>query len=118
MPFVLWYLKHFRVNVREDPQQMVRYRRTLRAAHPQRLKLSAQAVLGYSLFPGLETVKAPVAIAYAASDTLHAGDDVRRIVELLPHGRRSSARRIPICTRHAVAADLRRFISQACRIRP
>ena len=78
---------------------MARYRRTLRAAHPLRLKLSARAVLGYSLFPGLETVKAPVAIAYAESDTLHGGAEVRSDSSMsCPAAKRSSAPPTPTCT--------------------
>jgi hypothetical protein len=98
--------------VQEDPEQMARYQRTLRAAHPKRLKLSARAVLGYSLFPGLETVEAPVAIAYAASDTLHEGDDVNRIVDALPRGRAVECPSNTYMHTASVAADLNRFITK------
>jgi pimeloyl-ACP methyl ester carboxylesterase len=84
--FVIWYLRRFRVNEREDPEQMARYRRTVRSADPLRLKLAALAVLDYSALPGLETVSTPVAVAYAASDTLHGEDEVRRIVDAMPRG--------------------------------
>jgi pimeloyl-ACP methyl ester carboxylesterase len=85
--FVIWYLRRFRVNSREDPAQMARYQRTVRAADPLRLKLSALAVLDYSALPGLETISTPVAVAYAASDVLHGEEEARRIVELMPRGR-------------------------------
>jgi pimeloyl-ACP methyl ester carboxylesterase len=111
LPLVLWYLRHFRVNVREDPQQMARYRRTLKAAHTKRLKLSARAVIGYSLFPGLETVEVPVAVAYAASDTLHEGDDVHRIVGVLPRGRAVECPSNTYMHTASVAADLQRFLA-------
>jgi pimeloyl-ACP methyl ester carboxylesterase len=84
--FVIWYLRRFRVNAREDPAQMARYQRTVRAADPLRLKLSALAVLDYSALPGLETISTPVAVAYAASDVLHGEEEARRIVELMPRG--------------------------------
>lgn len=111
-PFMEWYLEHFRVNSREDPEQMARYRRTLRAAHPGRLKLSARAVLGYSLFPGLETVTAPVAIASAPSDTLHEGHDVQRIVDALPAGRIVECPSNTYMHTAAVAEDLNRFVAE------
>jgi pimeloyl-ACP methyl ester carboxylesterase len=111
-PVMVWYLRRYRVNVQEDPEQMARYQRTLRAAHPKRLKLSARAVLGYSLFPGLETVEAPVAIAYAASDTLHEGDDVHRIVDALPRGRAVECPSNTYMHTASVAADLNRFITK------
>jgi len=110
-PFMLWYLEHFRVNTKEDPEQMVRYRRTLKAAHPLRLKLSARAVLGYSLFPDLDTVEAPVAIAAAPSDTLHEGHDVQRIVDRLPRGQLVECPSNTYMHTAAVAADLGRFIA-------
>jgi pimeloyl-ACP methyl ester carboxylesterase len=84
--FVIWYLGKFRVDKKSDPDQMARYVRTVRAADALRLKLSARAVQGYSVLPGLETVTAPVAVAYADSDTLHDEREVRRIVESMPRG--------------------------------
>jgi pimeloyl-ACP methyl ester carboxylesterase len=111
-PLVLWYLERFRVNAREDPAQMARYRRTLKAAHPLRLKLSARAVLGYSAVPGLDTVTAPVAIAYAACDTLHGADEVRRMVDLLPRGEAVECPSNTAMHTAAVAADLEAFISR------
>lgn len=110
-PLIIWYLKSFRVNARQDPEQMARYRRTLRAAHPLRLKLSARAVLGYSALPGLGTVRVPVAIAYAASDTLHEPDEVRRMVAALPRGEVVECPSNTYMHTAAVAADLDRFIS-------
>ena len=61
--FVIWYMRRFRVNARDDPEQMARYVRTIREADPERLKLSALAVVGYSVMPGLETISTPVAVA-------------------------------------------------------
>lgn len=84
--FVIWYLRRFRVNSREDPAQMARYQRTVRSADPLRLKLSALAVLDYSALPGLETISTPVAVAYAASDVLHGEEEARSIVERMPRG--------------------------------
>jgi pimeloyl-ACP methyl ester carboxylesterase len=111
LPFVFWYLETFRVNVREDPAQMARYRRTLSAAHPERLKLSARAVIGYSLLPGLETVTAPVAVAYAASDTLHEGEEVHRIVDALPRGEAVECPSNTYMHTAAVADDLQTFLA-------
>jgi pimeloyl-ACP methyl ester carboxylesterase len=111
-PLMVWYLERFRVNARQDPEQMARYRRTLRAAHPARLKLSARAVLGYSLFPGLETVEMPVAIAFAPSDTLHEGHDVDRIVGALPCGVAVACPSNTYMHTAAVAGELERFIHE------
>lgn len=85
--FVLWYVKNFRVDVEREPEQWQRYDRTLRTANASRLKLSARAVFGYKVWPGLDAVRAPVAVAYARSDKLHGSDNVLRIVNTLPNAR-------------------------------
>ena len=110
-PFMVAYLRRFRVNVNEDPEQMARYERTLKAAHPVRLKLSARAVLGYSLFPDLESVHVPVAIAHAPSDTLHDGHEVQRIVDVLPRGEAVECPSNTYMHTAAVAEDLGRFVA-------
>jgi pimeloyl-ACP methyl ester carboxylesterase len=88
--FVLWYLRTFRIDARREPEQMARYERTLRAADPLRLKLSAKAVVHYDALPGLETITAPVAIACAVSDTLHGTDGIQALANRIPHGRVAS----------------------------
>jgi pimeloyl-ACP methyl ester carboxylesterase len=110
-PFVLWYLRRFRVNVRSDPEQMARYERTIAAADARRLKLSALAVQGYELVPGLETVNTPVAVAYAESDTLHGEAEQRRIVDSLPSGTAVVCPSNTHMHTAAVAADLDRFVA-------
>ena len=112
-PFVLWYLRNFRVNSREDPAQMARYVRTIRAADPERIMLSARAVIDYDAMPGLETVTAPVAVAFAASDTLHGEDEVQRIVGTIPRGLAVSCPSNTYMHTAAVIADLDRFVEDA-----
>jgi len=109
--FVIWYLRRFRVNARDDPEQMARYVRTVRAADPLRLKLSALAVLDYSALPGLETISTPVAVAYAASDVLHGEEEARRIVNAMPHGQAICCPSNTYMHTAAVIEDLDRFES-------
>jgi pimeloyl-ACP methyl ester carboxylesterase len=110
-PFVLWYLRTFRVNAREDPEQMARYVRTIRAADPQRIMLSAQAVIDYQALPGLETISTPVAVAYASSDTLHCGDEVQRIVDAIANGSAVTCPSNTYMHTAAVAADIEQFLA-------
>lgn len=111
-PFVLWYLRTFRVNSREDPEQMARYVRTIRAADPERIMLSAQAVIDYEAMPGLETISSPVAVAYAASDTLHSEEEVGRIVDAMPRGVAVSCPSNTYMHTAEVVADLDRFLAR------
>lgn len=87
LPGVVWYLKRFRVNSAADPAQMRRYERTLDAAEPYRLKLSAIANAGYRPPRELCRIDIPVAVAYANSDTLHGGCRCEELVAALPRGR-------------------------------
>jgi pimeloyl-ACP methyl ester carboxylesterase len=106
---VLWYLRTFRVDARKEPEQMARYDRTLRAAHPQRIKLSAMAVRGFEIWPRLETVAAPVAVAWAPTDTLHDETSVERLLGALP---RSTPVRCPsnlYMHRDDLVPDIERF---------
>jgi pimeloyl-ACP methyl ester carboxylesterase len=109
--FVIWYLRRFRVNAHDDPAQMARYVRTIGEADAKRLKLSALAVLGYSVMPGLETISTPVAVACAASDSLHSEDEVRRIVDAMPRGTLVSCPSNTYMHVAAVAEDLKRFLA-------
>lgn len=111
IPFALWYLRRFRVNARDDPEQMRRYERTLRAADPARLRASAIAILDYEVWPRLDTVQAPVAVAYAAGDTLHGPDEARRIVAELPRGAAVECPTNSYMHSAAVADDIRRFVA-------
>jgi pimeloyl-ACP methyl ester carboxylesterase len=108
---VIWYLRHFRVDAHREPDQMRRYERTLNAAEPVRLKLSARAVIGYTLWPRLETVKAPVGIAYASSDVLHAESEAKSIVATLPAGLAVECPSNTYMHRAEVARDIEEFIA-------
>ena len=84
--FVLWYIKTFMVDVKKEPEQMMRYNETLQAAHPQRIKLSARAAITghYQVWPHLDSVRIPMALAYASTDTLHSSANIRQMVGRLP----------------------------------
>ncbi len=109
--FIVWYFRHFRVNVEEEPEQMQRYERTILSAHPLRIKLSGRAFMHYQVWPDLETVKAPARIAYASTDKLHASDDMTRMAEtiqtadLLPCASNKYMHSAPL------AEDIERFLA-------
>jgi pimeloyl-ACP methyl ester carboxylesterase len=112
-PFVLWYLRTFRVNTREDPEQMARYVRTVRAADPERIMLSAQAVIDYDAMPGLDTISSPVAVAYAANDTQHGEEEVQRIVDVMPQGVAVKCPSNTYMHTAEVVSDLDRFLAES-----
>ncbi len=108
--FVIWYLRTFLVNVRQDPAQMQRYIRTVKAAEPVRLKLSARAVRRYQVWPDLETIATPVAIAYAPIDTLHGPSQAETIAGRLAQGQVIRCPSNTYMHTAAVIKDLDRFL--------
>jgi len=84
--FVLWYLRTFRVDAKKEPEQMDRYKITIKTAHPRRIKMSVKAAMKYKLWPDLETVQIPTALAFAPTDTLHSRDNIKKIAQTLPNG--------------------------------
>jgi len=84
--FILWYLYTFRVDAKKEPEQMQRYKITIKTAHPRRIKMSVKAAMKYKLWPDLETVQIPTALAYAPTDTLHSKDNIKKIAQTLPRG--------------------------------
>lgn len=84
---LFWYLKYFRVDGKREPEQLERYRATVLRANPLRIKLSGQSLRRYRIWDELETVRTPVAVAYAESDKLHGSDNIKRLAKALPRGR-------------------------------
>ncbi len=109
--FILWYLRSFKVDTEREPEQMARYERTMNAAEPRRLKFSARSFGGYAVWPVLPDVSIPVGIAHASSDTLHASDDVKRVVAGLPRGVDVPCESNLYMHRADVIPDLDRFLA-------
>jgi pimeloyl-ACP methyl ester carboxylesterase len=88
---LLWYLRHFRVDAKKEPEQMRRYEETLNNVEPIRLKHTARSVIlgKYTVWSGLETIQVPVSIAYAATDKLHSLANIQKMAEQLPFGKLS-----------------------------
>jgi pimeloyl-ACP methyl ester carboxylesterase len=86
---LLWYLRNFRVDAKKEPEQMRRYEETLNNVEPIRLKHTARSVIlgKYTVWSGLETIQAPVSIAYAATDKLHSLENIQKMAKQLPLGR-------------------------------
>ncbi|MCP4899549.1 MAG: alpha/beta hydrolase [bacterium] len=110
--FVLWYLRNFRVDARAEPEQYQRYTRTLNAAHPLRLKLSAIAIKHYSVWDSLASIQAPVGFAYATTDILHGEDSILSMVNALPKGHAIKCASNTYMHTAGVTKELDLFLSQ------
>ena len=84
---IVWYLVHFRVDRKKEPEQVQKYTETVMGAEPRRLKANAGALSGHTVWGDLDGVKSPVVIIGAASDKLHGMDEITRMVEKIPEAR-------------------------------
>ncbi|HDP80153.1 MAG TPA: alpha/beta hydrolase [Spirochaetes bacterium] len=70
-PLIKWYLKNFRIDSKNEPEQMKKYETTLDAADPYKLKPNAIALRNYSIRDRLQGIGTPVMIVGALTDKLH-----------------------------------------------
>lgn len=112
--FVIWYLRSFRVDAKKEPEQMQRYEETIKTADPKRLKHSARAAIlqKYTIWGAIETVNAPIAIAYASSDKLHSHDNIRELAHRLPQGELIPCLSNLYMHSAALAADIEAFLKR------
>ena len=82
-PFIKWYLKHFRLNVRADYAQYEKYCRALDAADPWKLKNAALAFSRYQVWNLLKNIDRPALIVGASEDSLHTPENLKRMVEMM-----------------------------------
>lgn len=110
----IWYLRLFRVDTKNEPEQMKRYKDTLLTAHAQRLKLSAKAAIHmkYQIWPDIETIETPVALAYAPTDKLHTAENIKRMAESLPRGTTIPCRSNRYMHSARILDDLYRFLKE------
>ncbi|HDP99396.1 MAG TPA: alpha/beta hydrolase [bacterium] len=83
-PFIKWYLKHFRLDVRSDYEQYRKYCDNLDAADPWKLKKAAMELSHYTVWDFLAEIEVPTLIFGASKDTLHEPENLKRMVSMLP----------------------------------
>jgi pimeloyl-ACP methyl ester carboxylesterase len=115
--FIIWYIRTFICDVKNEPEQMMRYQETLLTAHPQRIKLSAKAAIyqRYQVWPHLNSVQIPVALAYAPTDTMHSSANIRLMSERLPHATLIACPSNKYMHSADVLRDIEAFVLQSAR---
>ncbi len=83
-PFVKWYLRNFRLDKKNEQEQVKKYEATLDAADPYKLKYNAIAIRNYSIWHILSDVSTPVLVVGAALDKLHGNESLKKMVAALP----------------------------------
>jgi pimeloyl-ACP methyl ester carboxylesterase len=83
-PFVKWYLRNFRLNVKSDAAQYRKYCDNLDAADPWKLKKAALAFSKYEVWDLLPEINIPVLIIGASKDKLHEPENLKKMTAMLP----------------------------------
>jgi pimeloyl-ACP methyl ester carboxylesterase len=83
-PFVKWYLRNFRLNVKSDAAQYRKYCDNLDAADPWKLKKAALAFSKYEVWDLLPQIRVPVLVIGASKDKLHEPENLKRMTAMLP----------------------------------
>lgn len=83
-PFVKWYLRNFRLDMKADNAQYYKYCQTLDNADPRKSKKTVMAIWDYRIWDKLVMVEFPALIVGASKDRLHEPENIRRMVTLMP----------------------------------
>ncbi|PIS29486.1 MAG: hypothetical protein COT43_03805 [Candidatus Marinimicrobia bacterium CG08_land_8_20_14_0_20_45_22] len=83
-PILKWYLRIFRLDIKNDYAQYEKYCRNIESANPWRLKKSALAFIHYSIWNHLSDIDIPTLLFGASKDELHNRENILRIHNLLP----------------------------------
>jgi pimeloyl-ACP methyl ester carboxylesterase len=83
-PFIKWYLKTFRLDVKSDYAQYQKYCANLDGADPWKLKNAAIRLSKYAVWGYLDKINYPALIVGASKDTLHTPENLHQMVEKLP----------------------------------
>ncbi len=86
-PIIKWYLRNFRLDKKNEPEQVAKYEGTLDAAEPARLKKNALSLKDFSLWNNLPDISSPVRIIGAETDALHEVDTMEKMIKLIPSAR-------------------------------
>jgi pimeloyl-ACP methyl ester carboxylesterase len=84
--FVKWYVIS-RLDRKNEPEQVAKYRNTIDSADPYRLKRNAKAIRNFKNWEHLKKINTPLLVIGATTDTLHETDAQERMMNLLPRAR-------------------------------
>lgn len=86
-PVVKWYLKTFRLDVKNDPAQFIKYSDAVDAADPRKLKKAALAFSRYKVWDKLAAISPPTLVVGGSKDKLHEPENLIRMTTMLPRAR-------------------------------
>lgn len=78
-PFVKWYLKNFRLDIKSDYAQYQKYCNSLDAADPWKLKKAVLLLSKYEVWDLLPEITYPTLIVSASKDVLHEPENLKKM---------------------------------------
>ncbi len=81
--FIKWYLRNFRINKKNEREQVEKYEYTLDFADPYKLKANAIAIKKYNIWGKLDQITTQILIIGASSDTLHNADNLKKMAGIM-----------------------------------
>ena len=84
-PMANWYIRHFRINTKEDMELALISQRALANADPFKLKSCVLDIAPYTVWHRLDTVDAPALIIATSKDRFHVHDEIQRLSRSLRH---------------------------------
>jgi alpha-beta hydrolase superfamily lysophospholipase len=108
-PFIKWYLKTFRLDIKSDYAQYEKYCRALDAADPWKLKKAAISLSRYEVWDLLPAIGIPTLVVGASKDKLHEPEKLKRIVTEMKEARYLDLKTNALAHTEAVVEAVREF---------
>ena len=84
-PVIRWYIHRFMVDLKNEPEQAIKYDRVLHEMEGWKIKAVAMAFRNHVLWEALPNIQAPCVLVGASKDKMHKTENTRKISELIPH---------------------------------
>ena len=84
-PVVKWYMKKHYLDTDSDPDQYLKYVRSLDEAHPKRLRRSVLNFSKYKIWDQLGSIHQKVLIFTGSKDVMHGFENTLKIAKSLSH---------------------------------
>jgi pimeloyl-ACP methyl ester carboxylesterase len=111
-PVVKWYLRNFRLDLKSDYAQYVKYCNALDAADPWKLKKAVIALSTYEVWPLLGSIDYPTLIIGASKDRLHEPQNLQRMVSVMKNASYIDLETNKITHSDRMVEEIRRYVSQ------
>ena len=83
-PLLKWYLRNFRLDKKNNREQIAKYENTMDCADPYKLKANALALRKYVLLNRVNKINVPCLMIGATTDTLHGTGEIKQIMKIIP----------------------------------